>query len=187
MWIVTYKGSDLFALAPTEPYLTILESLILISAPVLVFLMLSIHVVAPVEKRFFSLGAVVFMSIMTAITCCVHFGQLSVVRHSLAGEMPGMRMYIPHGQLSLWIALDMLAWTFFYGGSLLLASQVFYGDRLQRTIRFVLMAGGLLCVFGVSGPLSGNLIFYLSAPFGFTLSTLAGCVFLHRWFKKQNE
>src|ERR1700681_2232168 len=51
-----------------DPFFPILEILIILSAPLMVALMVSVHTWAPPEAKAYSLAALVFMSLLAVIT-----------------------------------------------------------------------------------------------------------------------
>jgi len=54
-------------------------------------------------------------------------------------------------------ALDILAWDLFFGLSMLFAARVFSGDRLQLSIRMLMIASGVLALAGMSGVVVGDM------------------------------
>jgi hypothetical protein len=68
------------------------------------------------------------------------------------------------------MSLDLLAWDFFLGLSLLFASSVFTGDGTRR-VRVGMILAGSLCMAGTLAPASGHLqIQYLGiAGYAFVL------------------
>lgn len=71
-----------------DPYFSILELLIVVTAPLMVIVMIAVHAYASPETRMYSLAALAFMIIMAGITCSVHFVILSVSRQIEAAGFP---------------------------------------------------------------------------------------------------
>jgi len=65
-----------------DPWFTLMEIIILLMAPLMVLLMIAINAYAAPNDKALSLAALVFMSIMACITCCVHFLVLFVGRQT---------------------------------------------------------------------------------------------------------
>ena len=63
-----------------DPWFSILEILILFTAPLMVVLMVAVHAFAPSQLKAFSLMALVFMSLLAGLTCTVHFVILTLLR-----------------------------------------------------------------------------------------------------------
>lgn len=141
-----------------DPYFTIMELLILISAPLYVFIMAEVHAYAARECKALTLTALVMTAIMACITCCVHFLILSVSR-SIESEtgLQWMTFIFSFKWPSVLYALDILAWDFFFGFAALFAAPVFKGGKLQNAIRVLLIISGVLCFAGLLGPVLGNM------------------------------
>jgi hypothetical protein len=140
-----------------EPFFSILEILILLMAPLMVVLMVSVHAWAPPEARAYSLTALVFMSLLAVVTCCVHFVILTVSRLIESAGVPGLPFLLSFKWPSLAYALDLLAWDLFFGLSVLFAAPVFSGDRLRVSIRILMIASGVLAIAGTSGAVVGDM------------------------------
>jgi hypothetical protein len=140
-----------------EPFFSILEILILLMAPLMVVLMVSVHAWAPPEARAYSLTALVFMSLLAVVTCCVHFVILTVSRLIESAGVPGLPFLLSCKWPSLAYALDLLAWDLFFGLSVLFAAPVFSGDRLRVSIRILMIASGVLAIAGTSGAVVGDM------------------------------
>src|SRR5262245_30911084 len=69
-------------LQPNDPYLAILEILILLSTPAIVILFAALHAYAPADRKTCSLAAFGFALVLSAITGVVHFVQLTAVRRT---------------------------------------------------------------------------------------------------------
>jgi hypothetical protein len=65
-----------------------MEILILLSAPTMVALMAAVHVWAPVDRKPFSLVALVFMAMAALVTCSVHFSILTVSHQADVATLP---------------------------------------------------------------------------------------------------
>jgi hypothetical protein len=74
-----------------DPFFPILEILIILSAPLMVAVMVSVHAWTPPETKAYSLAALVFMSLLAGVTCGVHFVILTVGRQIESAGLPGSR------------------------------------------------------------------------------------------------
>jgi hypothetical protein len=174
-------------LRPTEPYLAILESLMLLLNPAVVALFASIYTYAPAEKKTYSLAAFGFALLMVGLTAFVHFVQLFVVRQTTSAAVRELfSFYSSDGRMLPMFAADMLAWDFFFGFALLFTAPVFRGDRLQNAIRFVLLVSGGLCLIGVAFPLTGNPGFQLPAIMGYAFGFPVVCLLLAILFARSD-
>jgi hypothetical protein len=179
---VLMRPPGLAPLAQVDPYLAILEFLIILSAVALVAMMAAIYRYAPAETKACSLIALAFMIAFAVLTCSTHFASLTVGRQMAPATVPQV-----FKQLSMvtWptiaLALDLLAWDFFLGLSLLFAAPVFRG-----TIRIVMYVNAVLCLAGTVAPLSGQMWLQLSAIAGYAFVLPVNCILLARLFARQH-
>src|SRR5215468_12486040 len=69
-------------LEPSEPFLSILETLLLLSTPAIVLLFAAMHAYAPANRKTCSRAAFGFALLLSGITGVVHFVQLTAVRRT---------------------------------------------------------------------------------------------------------
>ena len=174
---VLMRPPGLPMLAQVDPWLAILEFLIILSAIALVALMAAIHAFSPPEAKAAALAALAFAAGFAVLTCALHFASLTIGRQDAAGRFE-------FSWPSLALSLDLLAWELLLGLALLFAAPAFGGDRLQKAIRVTAFAAGALCLFGVIGPLSGDLRFELPAIFGRAFVLPALCFLLAGLFAR---
>jgi hypothetical protein len=181
MWLVpNISRVTIQTLAPSEPYLTIMEVLMLLLNPAMVVLFAAIHAYASPTKKPYSLAAFGFLLLLVAITGVVHFINLTVNRHTTSAATAEVFAFY-HSRadgLSPMFAAEMLGWDFFFGFALLFAAAVFKGDRLRAAIRTGFIVSGLLCLAGFSGPASGDMRFQVLAILGYAFGFPIVCVLL---------
>jgi len=131
-----------------DPWFTALELLILAMMPFMVALMVSVHAWSSQETKARSMTAVVFMALVAVVTSAVHFAVLTLSRQEAFGDMGWLFSFT---WPSVVYALDILAWDLFFPASVLFAMPVFHTGRLERGIRFVLGASGVLALAGLAG------------------------------------
>ena len=162
-----------------DPYLAILEFLIVLSAVALVSMMAAVYGYSPPSTKTYSLVSLAFMVVLAVLTSSVHFASLTVGRQIESGAMPQLYRQLSFEQWpSVALALDFLAWDFFLGLSLLSAAAVFKGDRLHTNIRITMIVAGSLCIAGTLGPLLGQLRIALLATVGYAFVLPVICVLL---------
>ena len=145
-------------LQQVDPYLAILEYLIILAAVTLVVLMAAVYAYARPERKIYGRAALAFMIIFATLTCSVHFALLTVGRHIDANAAPELsRQLTVMDWPAMPMAVELLAWDFFFGLAMLFASRVFRGDRLQDYARASMSASGILCVVATLGPVTGNM------------------------------
>lgn len=134
-----------------DPFFTILELLIVVMAPLMVIVMIAVHAYASPETRMYSLTALAFMVIMASITCSVHFVILTVSRQIEAAGFPEASLFFSFEWPSVAYTMDILAWDFFFALSMLFAAPVFKKGRLEKTVRILMIASGVLSLAGLIG------------------------------------
>jgi len=140
-----------------DPMFTILEILIILLMPAMVALMAAIYAWSPVNTKAFALVGVVFMSLLAAVTCTVHFAILTLSRQaSFAGE-PWSSLVFAFKWPSVVYALDILGWDFFFPLAMLFAAPAFGGSRLALSIRVLMIVSGVLSLAGLVGAATGDM------------------------------
>lgn len=134
-----------------DPYVTLMRLLILPLAALYLITMVAIHAYARPESTVYSLTALVFMTVLAAITTSVHFVILTVGPQLEATGLPWVSLIISFTWPSLLYALDILAWDWFFALSLLFASLVFTEGKLERAVRILLLVSGVLSLAGLVG------------------------------------
>jgi hypothetical protein len=112
-----------------------------------VVLAVSIHQMASTERKVWSLAAVAFATIYAGLVSIVYFVQLTFVAPRLArgtGEGIDAFLFVPFD--SFLYAVDILGYSFM-SVSTLFAAMVFTGKGLDRVVRCLLTANGLLLPF----------------------------------------
>jgi len=180
MWFVFHAGDvNTRGLHPSEPYLAVLESLMLMLNPAIVALFAAIYSYAPARKKTYSLAAFGFALVMVCLTAFVHFIQLFVVRQTTSAVVRELfSFYSSDARMLPMFAADMLAWDFFFGFALLFTAPIFGGDRLQNAIRIALLVSGVLCLIGIAFPVTGNAKFQLPAILGYAFGFPLVCLLL---------
>jgi hypothetical protein len=162
-----------------DPYLAIMESLIIVSAPFMIILMLVIHSYANGAKKIFSLAAVSFMILAAGLTTVIQFIRLTVLREE--------NNYTNSTLLSdALLKTDLLAWDLFFGLSMFFSAFVFRGNLATKFIFRTMIASGSLCLVGFFGPTTGVLQFQAAAIIGYTVVFMVTCFALAKFFGKTN-
>ena|SRR2546426_6077771 len=89
------------------------------------------------------------MIVCAAITSSVHFVVLTVGRQVEFTSVSWMPLFLSFQWPSVVYALDILAWDWFYGLSMLFAAPVFKGGRLQTAVRIAMVVSGVLSIAGL--------------------------------------
>ncbi|HSB66506.1 MAG TPA: hypothetical protein VLD65_08000 [Anaerolineales bacterium] len=125
--------------------------------------------VSPAERKIFSEISLALIVIFAALTSINRYVGLTVVRQSLAtGNTNGLQWFLPYSWPSVMMAMEYLAWGFFFGLACICLAPVFRQGRLEGGIFWTLMATGLFSLLAVAGQVIGS-NFTSFSPF-----TLAG-------------
>jgi hypothetical protein len=140
-----------------DPYLAVMELLILLMAIPLVALFACLHAYAPANRKTLTLSAFALVSVAVGITVCVHMVLLTAGRQLDASTSPGYSLLLSWTWPSVVFALDIASWDFFLGFGLLLAAAAFTGPGIPRLVRRGLLLSGTVCLFGLAGAATGNM------------------------------
>ncbi len=179
---VVARPSESRALLQVDPYLAVMEYLIILAAVALVVLMVAIYTYAPLNRKIYALTALCFMIISAVLTCSLHFASLTVLRRAASGLTPLLSRqfsFLGGGEWpTLALALELLAWDLFFGLSMLFAAHAFGGDRMQNTVRASMTLSGTLCIVAVLGPVLGDMRIQWLGIVGYAFVLPVACVFL---------
>lgn len=140
-----------------DPFFSIMELLIVLIAPLMVMSMVAVHAYASPEVKAYSLTALIFMILLAGITSCVHFVVLTVSRQIDAAGLQGAPLFFSFNWPSVAYTVDILAWDWFFALSMLFAVPVFRGNRLERTVRILMIVSGVLSLGGLIGVPMANM------------------------------
>jgi hypothetical protein len=110
-------------------------------------LMVSVHYIAPADRKIWSHAAVVFATMYATLISTVYFVQLTLVAPRMArGAIQGIEpfLFVPFD--SFLYAVDILGYSFMSAATFL-AARVFDGTGVHRVARWFLIANGLLLPF----------------------------------------
>jgi hypothetical protein len=137
-----------------DPYLAVMEVLTIVSALALVGLLVAIWCFADAAHRLAALAALAVGTLAAAFTMAVHFVQLTAIRQLWrAGGLADYRLVWP----SALFALEYFAWDVLVGFSLVSMSLAVAGKPGAEIAGRAMLIGGVLCLVGVAGPLSGRM------------------------------
>jgi hypothetical protein len=132
-----------------DPFNFLMEVLIVVTAPLYVAVMVAVHAYAARDVKAYSLMALAFMIVCAAITSSVHFVMLTVSRQVEFTSVSWMPLFLSWKWPSVIYAVDIVAWDWFYGLSLLFAALVFKGGKLETAVRIALAVSGVLSLAGL--------------------------------------
>jgi hypothetical protein len=118
-----------------NPYFLILELLIIILGPLMVFLLIIVHESTPEKSKIYSLTALILMSIMACITCSLHFVILTLSQQEVFLNQDWSLLVYSFNWPSVAYVVDILAWDFFFALSMLFLSATFRKKGLEKIIQ----------------------------------------------------
>ncbi len=170
-----------------DPYFSIMELLILITAPLMVIIMVAVHAYASLDDKAYSLTALIFMILMAGITSSVHFVVLTVSRQIEAAGFSWAPLFFSFRWPSVIYTLDILAWDWFFALSMLFAAPVFRSGRLERTVRILMVISGVLSLAGLIGVPLANMNVRNIGIVGYTLVAIIAFLIMGIVFKRKHR
>ncbi|HKJ74218.1 MAG TPA: hypothetical protein VKA19_08900 [Alphaproteobacteria bacterium] len=156
-----------------DPTLAVMEALTLLSAPLVVAVMASVHETASPNRKVFGVMALVFAGILAGLSSAVHFVALT------AGRQTGFAVLewpsVPY-------AVELLAWDIFLGLSLFSAAFVFVGSGIRAFARWSLVIAGALSLLGAIGPIVGDMALQRIGMLGYGAGLPVAALVLSRYF-----
>jgi hypothetical protein len=137
---------------PRDPAWAVAEILTIVGAPIQVALFGAIYECVPRRDKLAALLAFAWMTVMAALTTTVHFVSLVVARRIEFATVPSSASVFDFSRRSLLLGIELWAWHFWFGLSLVAASWTFRGQGLALLVRLGLRVGGVLCLLGLLGP-----------------------------------
>ncbi|MGF1614333.1 MAG: hypothetical protein ACFCVA_10610 [Gammaproteobacteria bacterium] len=161
-----------------DPTLAVMEALTLLSAPLVVAVMASIHETASRDRKVFGVMALVFAGVMAGLTSAVHFVALTAGRQTdfAVLEWP-----------STLYAVELLAWDIFLGLCLLCAALVFVGSGILAFARWSLVVAGALSLLGAIGPIVGDMALQRIGILGYGVGLPITALVLSRFFHRNED
>ena len=110
----------------------------LLFCPLIVILMASLHSITVPEKKVFSQSSLAFTLLFAISVSINRFTQLGVVRQSIAaGTVEGLNWFLPYGDRSVMLGLEMMGWGWFLGLALLVAAPNFFRRQVAGMDKMV--------------------------------------------------
>jgi hypothetical protein len=178
---------------PVEPFLTLVNTLVLITALWIVLFWVILNQAIPKERRLFGQTSMALIVIFATLTSINRYVALTVVRQSLImGDTIGLQWFLPYSWPSVMLAIEFLAWGFFFGLACLCLAPVFIQGKLERAISWTLVVTGILSLVAVLGQVIGADALSFS-PFTFAgvlgwgpgLTIAVGLITI--WFRKTDR
>jgi hypothetical protein len=146
------------------------EIMIILAAPIILILLISILENVDKDKNCFKTAAIAFMICTATITATAHYANV-ISRNEIIFEF----------QLN-----DSLAWGFFMGLAFIFTSIALTSEipKLKK-IKYTTLICGCLCLLGLIGPISDITVLWFVAVAGYGIGTPIICIQLILFYKNQ--
>lgn len=166
-----------------DPYLAIMEVLILVMAPILVLLTVVIRACAPKGTETYAITALGWMLLLAGFTMAVHLVQLTVVRRVDPSAIQGFQYLVNWHWPSVLYGVDIVAWDIFFALALFFAAPVFHASG-HVAVRNGLLIAGAMCIVGIVGPAANHIALREIGIIGYAIVWPIVCVPLSKAFRQ---
>lgn len=164
-----------------DPYLLLMEILTIVSALGIGGLVISLFHLAGPARSVAAVAAVGTGLAGAVLTSGVHFVQITAVRQLwAAGELEDYRLVWP----SWLFAVEYLAWDALIGLTMVLVWRILDALPGTRIARLAFLTGGVLCLMGIVGPVSGHMGWQNLALAGYAVFLPAAAALLHAFLRR---
>jgi hypothetical protein len=129
----------------------------LIFCPLIVVLIASLHSVTVPEKKVYSQISLAFTLLFAISVSINRFTQLGAVWQNIAaGRTEGLHWFLPYGDNSAMLGLEMMGWGWFLGLALIFAAPIFSRGSVQSWIKWLMALYGVLGIISSTGFLAAS-------------------------------
>jgi hypothetical protein len=153
----------------------------LLFCPLIVVLVACLQDVTPANKKSLSLASLGFTLLFALSVSINRFTQLGALRHSLAaGSLEGIEWFLPYGDHSMMLGLEMMGWGWFLGLAMLFAAPIFSGGGMEHWLRGLMILYGLMGLTSAAAYLFNSPISLIGfAAWGLVLYLITGLLAVH--------
>ncbi|MHB1318857.1 MAG: hypothetical protein ACYCYF_09600 [Anaerolineae bacterium] len=182
--LIGYFATEGFVFPPSQTVQLVGGIVTFLTVPGLIVLFSAIQHVRDWDAPVLASLGVTLITLFAAAVSINRFVQLTVIRQAGTGPISGdLARFLPYDTGSVMFALEMLGWGFFSSLAALAIAPLFYGSRLNTTIRWLLVSYALFSLLGAIGYATESAIssaaFVAWGPILLALS-VALAVFFHR-------
>ncbi len=168
--------------AISDPWLMLMEVLILVLMPVLMLFVVAIHECADATGKAPGLCGVAFVSATAVITMSVHFILLTVGRASAMSSSPWWQVAFSFEWPSVVYALDILAWDVYFPLGMAFAAFAVDGTPTAPRLKFWMLVSGAIAFVGLAGVVTSDMMIRDIGILGYTLFLLPVTYLARRHF-----
>jgi hypothetical protein len=141
-----------FAFPPSQSVQLIGGIITFLTVPGLVIQFTAIRYAKEWENKIWGSLGVTFITLFAATVSINRFVQLTVIQQSAPGAASqDLARFLPYASSSVMFALEMLGWGFFSSLAALAVAPIFFGSRLNISIRWLFMVYALFSFISVIG------------------------------------
>ena len=167
-----------------DPYVAIMEVLILLMAPILVLLAAAIHACAPAGTRTYSITALGWMLLLAGFTITVHLVLLTVARRIGPNAIHGFQYLFNWHWPSLLYGVDIAAWDIFFALAVLFAVPVFHASG-HVAVRNGMLIVAAMSLVGLLGPALNHIALRQIGIVGYAIVWPIVCLPLSKAFRER--
>lgn len=174
--ILYFISVMLFLITKTETALTIWETLTIIGAPVILFVLIELANIMNIAPNYRN-AMLAFMSCTCSLTGLAHIVNITVTRKLIAGGINVPNYFRIGYWPSIEMAVDYLAWGFFMGLAFLSVGVAINHDNKQNSrMKILVLVCGILCLTGFMGTIFINENLWYLAPLGYGFGVILICI-----------
>lgn len=161
------------------------QAAMLLFGPLYILMVNSIYDYATPTTKPLARAALAFAVVFAALTGLHYFVQITAVRWSVErDQLDGIVQFLQSKPDSALAAVNMLGWTLFFGLSSLLVAPVFASGRLERALRILFVANGVLCLLaGIAFVFDWVVLVFLTINLGMGGAVTAITILLSVFFR----
>ncbi len=149
-----------------DPYLAVMEVLTILSAFAVVGFAVALFCFVNTRSRIPAAAALISAILAAGLTATVHFVQLTAVRQLWrSGDLAEYRLVWP----SLLFGVEYFAWDILVGLFMVFTSWALSRMDTRPTGYRTFLVGGILCLLGAMGPLSGQMLLQNLSVLGYAI------------------
>lgn len=174
--ILYFIAVMLFLITKTEIALTLWETLTIIGAPVILFVLIGLANSLNISPNYRN-AMLVFMSCTCSLTGLAHIVNMTVTRKLIADGINVPNYFRIGYWPSIEMAVDYIAWGFFMGLAFLSVGVAINHDNKQNLMmKILVLVCGILCLTGFIGAIFINENLWYLAPIGYGFGVILICI-----------
>lgn len=132
----------------------------ILSGVLFILLFAAIHIIAPADRKMFTLAGTIFCAVFSVFIFINRFVQFAVVRRSvIEGNAEGLQRFMPYDSQSArsaMFALEFIGWAVFLGLALLFLCFVVRGRGVNRAVRCIFISYFIIALFSGIAYMAGS-------------------------------